>query len=169
MNTVFLLLGTNLGDRLHSLDLAIDQIKTRIGEVIKASQIYETEPWGEKDQPAFYNIALELITPLTPAELIDVINNIEKGMGRERSASNKWKERTIDIDILFYDQLIIETENLVIPHPRFHMRKFAIIPMMEIAPEYIHPVLKKDISILLTETADKLEVKPVCVEKKGHK
>jgi len=169
MNTVFLLLGTNLGERQNSLDLAIDQIKTRIGEVIKTSQIYETEPWGEKDQPAFYNIALEVITSLMPDKLIDVINNIEKSMGRERTASNKWKERTIDIDILFYDNLIIETENLVIPHPRFHMRKFAIIPMMEIAPQYIHPLLKKDISTLLTETEDKLEVKPVYVEKKGHK
>lgn len=158
MNSAFLLLGTNLGDRKNNLDQALRQIKGRVGNVIIASKIYETEPWGEKDQPSFFNLAVLVDTELSPERLMTQINNIEKDMGRVRTELNRWKERTIDIDILFYNQLILNTENLTIPHPRFHMRKFAITPMFEIAPEFIHPIFKSSIKAILAESTDNSRV-----------
>lgn len=161
MNTTFLLLGTNLGNRCENLGQAITHIKQQVGGVELISSIYETEPWGEKDQPAFYNQALKVKTHLSPFELIDEINTIEKNMGRERTLLNKWKERQIDIDILFFNNLVLKSEKLIIPHPSIHLRNFALIPMEQIAAGLIHPLLNKNISVLLAESPDILQVAPV--------
>lgn len=137
LHTVILLTGSNLEDREENLNQASYQIAKMIGNVLKYSSLFESEPWGNKDQPAFINQALMVSTILSPEKLLQAIHNIEKGMGRTRN--QKWEARIIDIDIIFYDDKVIDSVDLNIPHPEFTNRTFAILPVMEIAPEYIHP------------------------------
>jgi 2-amino-4-hydroxy-6-hydroxymethyldihydropteridine diphosphokinase len=151
-----LLLGGNLGDRHANLASAKRLIGQRIGTVVKASSLYETQPWGKPDQPDFLNQALEVATDLNPDEVLKAILNIEKELGRQRE--DKWDARTIDIDILFYDAKVLKTKDLTLPHPHLHERNFALVPMLEIAPNKQHPIFKKTIEELYEACNDELEV-----------
>jgi len=153
----FLLIGGNLGDRLQNLEQAGQQIAKNCGDVVKQSSIYETAAWGKTDQPDFLNQVLEIETTLDARKLMSKIMEIEKLMGRERN--QKYDPRTIDIDILFFNEEVIDESFLKIPHPELQNRRFVLIPLAEIAPQFYHPVLKKNIFQLLKECKDPLEVK----------
>ncbi len=155
-HTTYLLTGANLGDRLGSLNTAKKLIEEKIGPVVQASSLYETTAWGEVDQPDYVNQALEVKTALSPEEVLKAIFKIEASLGRVRRS--KWESRTIDIDILFFDDKILETKDLVIPHPQLQRRNFVLIPMLEIAPELLHPVLNKTIEELYESSEDELDV-----------
>jgi 2-amino-4-hydroxy-6-hydroxymethyldihydropteridine diphosphokinase len=157
MNKVYLSLGSNRGGRKAHLKNAIDLISEWAGEVTVVSSLYETPPWKMEDETDFINQALLLETEMSSAQLIDTIILIESMMGRQRSA-NKYEPRKIDIDVLFFNDEIINTEELTVPHPLLQERKFVLVPMAEIAPEFIHPVLKKSITQLLNECEDKSEI-----------
>ncbi|RME63560.1 MAG: 2-amino-4-hydroxy-6-hydroxymethyldihydropteridine diphosphokinase, partial [Nitrospirae bacterium] len=122
-------------------------------EVIKVSGLYYTKPWGYEDQPEFVNLAVEAETDLSPEELLKRVKTIERALGREDTF--RWGPRVVDIDILFYDNLVIETDTLKIPHPYIAERDFVLLPMAEIAPQFVHPTLKKDIKTLLRELNEK--------------
>ncbi|HTJ48945.1 MAG TPA: 2-amino-4-hydroxy-6-hydroxymethyldihydropteridine diphosphokinase [Cyclobacteriaceae bacterium] len=152
---VFLLLGTNLGNTSMNLERARIYIKN-IGNIVTESSVYRTKAWGKTDQPDFYNQVLGIVTSVEPEELLQKVLSIESEIGRERK--EKWGPRVIDIDILFYENRIIELENLSIPHPGIPSRRFVLQPLAEIAPDFIHPQLKKNIRTLLKECPDILEV-----------
>jgi len=158
MNKVFLLIGGNMGHRLQNLHRAIELLAATCGPVIQQSAVYETAAWGKTDQAAFLNQALTIMTNLTPQELITTILSVEEKMGRHRT--EKFGPRVIDIDILFYNDVIMHEPHLTIPHPQLQNRRFVLVPMHEIAPEYIHPEFQKSIEQLLEECADDLEVQP---------
>ena len=154
---VFLGLGSNVGDRLKFIEAAIERIGSLEGvELIKKASIYETEPWGVKDQGFFINTAVVIETSLMPDALHNEIKNIERTLGRE--GREKWKQREIDIDLLFYGDMVITSDNLKIPHNRIEDRRFVLVPLAELDPDFIHPVLNKSVSELLEETGDTLEV-----------
>ncbi len=155
MQTIYLHTGTNLGHREHNLRMASMLIRGNIGRETKASSWYITEPWGKTRQPQFLNQALEVQTHLTPQQVLETIHKIEKHMGRKKS--DKWSARVIDIDILFFGDLIIETKRLTLPHKLLHLRNFVLNPMLEIAPDLVHPVLKKTIRELVEESEDPLK------------
>ena len=171
--SVFLLLGSNRGDREKNLLSGCAGIQQGIGRVLRISSVYETEPWGFEDNTPFYNQAMEVETSLSPSEVLNVINDIEKNLGRMRAvvsascgpdcgcANGSYAPRTIDIDILFYGSRIIFTEELMILHPRLHERRFTLVPLDEIAPGLVHPVYRKPVSVLLQECADTSEVKRI--------
>jgi len=154
---IFLLLGSNSGDRSDQLKMAIDLIENEIGKIIIKSKIYETIPWGKVDQPLFLNQALKIESPLSPNELLINAQSIEQKLGRTRL--EKWGERLIDIDIIYYRDKIIDSSNLVIPHPHLTERKFVLVPLTEISPEFAHPILQKSNAELLKECNDTLGVK----------
>jgi 2-amino-4-hydroxy-6-hydroxymethyldihydropteridine diphosphokinase len=149
MPRVFLSLGSNLGNRKNYLKRAIEKLKDNNIKIIKESNIIETEPYGYKEQAKFLNLALEVETDLEPKDLMKLILEIEGELGRKRE--KKWGPRVIDIDIIFYDSLIINEPNLKIPHPDMQNRLFVLKPMQEIAQDFVHPVLKKTITELLEE------------------
>ncbi|OQP54694.1 2-amino-4-hydroxy-6-hydroxymethyldihydropteridine diphosphokinase [Niastella yeongjuensis] len=157
MNKVFLLIGGNMGDRLQNLHQAIALLSATCGPVIQQSAVYETAAWGKTDQAAFLNQALLLTTALTPQELITTILSVEEKMGRLRMEKNG--PRVIDIDIIFYNDLVIHEPHLTIPHPQLQNRRFVLIPLVEIAPAYVHPIFNKTVTALLEECKDDLEVK----------
>jgi 2-amino-4-hydroxy-6-hydroxymethyldihydropteridine diphosphokinase len=157
MINVFLLLGGNLGDRHLYMNKAIEHIETDIAAVLTASSIYETQSWGKTDAPDYLNQVVMLQTDLPAKVILDKILNIENILGRQRK--EKWGSRTIDIDILFYGQAIINEPGLQIPHPELHKRRFTLEPLAEIAPGYIHPVIKKSILQIKNDLKDSLVVK----------
>jgi 2-amino-4-hydroxy-6-hydroxymethyldihydropteridine diphosphokinase len=142
---VFIGSGSNLGDRLAELKKAVKQLSPEV-RVLKSSKVYETPPWGFEIQPAFLNQVLKTETDLDPFELLNYLKSIEEKMGRK--ATFRYGPRSIDLDILFYDRLIISSEALQIPHPMIAERAFVLVPMSEIAPDFIHPMLGKSISEL---------------------
>ena len=154
--TIYLLTGGNLGDRFANMEEAKRLICERIGKVIAASHFYETAAWGVEEQPDYLNQALTVETVFSPEETLSKIHSIEAELGRIRRT--RWESRPIDIDILFFGDKTMETESLTIPHPRIHIRNFALIPLMEIAPELEHPLLKKTIEELYWECEDELDV-----------
>jgi 2-amino-4-hydroxy-6-hydroxymethyldihydropteridine diphosphokinase len=156
MKGVYLLLGSNLGDSESILRLAKSLIEARIGTVIKASSIYLTKAWGIENQPDFLNQVLELDTVLDASKVLQCILEIERELGRIRF--QKWGTRIIDIDILYFGKLIIDTKNLVIPHPENQNRNFVLVPMAEIAPDLMHPVLQLSQTELLKKCPDKMKV-----------
>lgn len=156
MKQVYLLIGGNLGNRTENLAQARDLINARCGVIHSASSLYETAAWGKIPQPDYLNQVLLLETRLSPQELLSGILAIEKELGRYRNA--RYGPRTIDIDILFYEDMILHQENLQIPHPRIAERRFVLTPLHEIAPAFIHPELKKTISWLLENCPDELAV-----------
>jgi 2-amino-4-hydroxy-6-hydroxymethyldihydropteridine diphosphokinase len=158
-NRVFLLLGTNVGDRFRNLLVAKDLLEITAGKIINASSIYETAAWGKTDQSSFLNEVIEVSTVQSPFELLSTILEIEQKMGRLREM--KWGPRIIDVDLLLYEEVIIKSENLIVPHPELHKRRFTLVPLAEIAPDLIHPVLQKKFSELLSQCEDKLPVKKV--------
>ena len=161
MIKVFLSLGSNLGNKWTNLQKAINEIDENIGSVIIQSGIYETEAWGFESKDHFLNQVIVVMTELEPLELIDCCLDIEKTMGRKRNDYRKYVSRIIDIDILFYGEEILKEENLQIPHPLIQKRRFILEPMNEIAPDLIHPLLGKSISVLREECTDTGQVKLV--------
>jgi 2-amino-4-hydroxy-6-hydroxymethyldihydropteridine diphosphokinase len=157
MNTVYLLLGGNKGDKLQNLQHAIRLLKEQVGKVSKCSDIFVTAAWGNTNQPDFYNQAICIETPLSANNLLQQTISIEESLGRIRT-EKKWEQRTMDIDILFYNDEIIDTLDLKIPHPYIQERKFVLIPMAQIASLMLHPKLQKNIQMLLSECVDTLEV-----------
>jgi 2-amino-4-hydroxy-6-hydroxymethyldihydropteridine diphosphokinase len=159
MNKAYLLTGGNEGDRYWNIQQARTNIEHICGRLLQVSSLYETAPWGKTDQAYFLNQVLLIETKYNPGELLKALLQIEEKGGRIRTEKNA--PRTIDIDILFYDRLIIEEPGLTIPHPRIADRRFVLEPLNEISPEYEHPVLHKTIHQLLTECTDELSVKKI--------
>jgi 2-amino-4-hydroxy-6-hydroxymethyldihydropteridine diphosphokinase len=150
---LYLSLGSNLGPKKQQLKEALKMIAKKIGPILLRSSFYETEPWGFSSEDLFLNIAVEVSATLSPQEILKQIDEIENFFGRERKCTT-YTSRTMDIDILFYDDLIINDQNLTVPHPRIQSRRFVLVPMTEIAPCLIHPILQKSISDLLSICPD---------------
>lgn len=163
MPKLYLLLGGNLGDRTSYLAEACKHIASSVGSITHRSKLYETAAWGNTDQPSFLNQVLAVHTDLAPEQVLQKINAIEKELGRVRLAH--WGARVIDIDILFYDQLVLQSQRLSIPHPQLHLRRFTLMPLTEIAPDLKHPVLWKTVKELLEVCPDTLEVQAYHAEK----
>jgi 2-amino-4-hydroxy-6-hydroxymethyldihydropteridine diphosphokinase len=159
MNTVYLLLGSNMGESKHMLSVAINMIEKNIGKRAISSSIYRTAAWGKNEQPDFLNQIIIVSSSLPPSIILKQIFNIEEEMGRVRTTRNA--ARVIDIDILYFNDEIINTENLIIPHPQIQNRRFVLIPLQEIAPLYQHPLLKKTAKELLLICPDKLNVQNI--------
>lgn len=157
MPEVYLLLGGNLGNRTSYLADARKSIIAAVGSITQRSKLYETAAWGNTDQPAFLNQVLAVQTELSPEQVLQKINAIEQELGRVRL--EHWGARVIDIDILFYDQLVLQSQRLTIPHPQLHLRRFTLLPLAEIAPQLEHPVLEKTVEDLLEICPDMLEVR----------
>ncbi|MBL0330577.1 MAG: 2-amino-4-hydroxy-6-hydroxymethyldihydropteridine diphosphokinase [Bacteroidetes bacterium] len=158
MNTCYLLLGGNLGNKEENLQQAIHLLEKKLSSTAKKSSIYITAAWGNENQPEFYNQAIEITTSFSAIDLLKIVLETEEQLGRKRT-NDKWQERTIDIDILFYADHIIDLPELKVPHPFIQERKFVLIPMNEIASNFVHPLLKKTIKQLLNGCVDELEVK----------
>ncbi|MHA4807700.1 2-amino-4-hydroxy-6-hydroxymethyldihydropteridine diphosphokinase [Flavitalea flava] len=159
MNISYLLIGGNQGDRMDQLAKARERITGSGCTIPEHSSVYETAAWGKTDQPAFLNQALLICTVLDAPALLAELLKIELAMGRRRE--EKYGARTIDIDILFFNKEIITLPQLVVPHPEIQNRRFALVPMEEIAPQWQHPVFNKTITRLLKDCQDKLDVKKI--------
>jgi 2-amino-4-hydroxy-6-hydroxymethyldihydropteridine diphosphokinase len=158
MNEAYLILGSNVGNRLNNLKVASELIEIQTGIIKKKSAIYSTQAWGYEDQPDFLNQALLINTLLDAPTLLTKLLDIEKKLGRVRKINEVWMQRTIDIDILLFNAEIINIPDLTIPHPHLQNRKFVLTPLVEIANNYIHPILNKSIQTLMQECTDKLVV-----------
>lgn len=156
MNTAYLLSGSNIGDRKLYLDQASSHIAQKCGKIVQQSALYETAPWGILEQPNYLNQAIIVETALRPEKLMHTLLKIEELMGRIRTI--KYGARTIDLDILFYNQEICDSELLKLPHPALQNRRFALTALVEIAPNLIHPTLNKTIKNLLLECTDNSDV-----------
>ena len=157
MNKAYLLLGSNMGNSRRQLMIAIKNITRQVGHIIRKSKLYATAAWGNIDQPDFLNQVIIVETKLTALQTIDIILDIEKKMGRVRTKKNA--PRIIDIDILFFNKEIIAEKNLNVPHPQIENRRFVLIPLNELSPNFKHPVTHKTIHQLLNDCADTLDVK----------
>lgn len=155
----YLGLGSNIGDKMAHLKQAIAAIGLKIGTLRVQSSIFLTDPWGLRDQPIFLNQVVLVETSLEPELLLLEIQAIERMMGRERIT--KWDKRIIDIDILFYDQIVYQSDTLQIPHPWIEQRNFVLAPLAEIAPALVHPISKKTIQELLQSSTDPLRAIPI--------
>lgn len=153
-------LGSNLGDRQGFIHQATELIKSLIGSVDVSSSIYETDAWGAEGTPTYLNSVVVIQTLLGPEDVMELLLTIEKKLGRKRG-EERYAPRTIDLDILFYNDRIIETNNLQIPHPRLHERMFVLAPLNEVTPNKLHPLLKKTVSQLVDECADLLTVRKI--------
>lgn len=162
MATVYLLLGGNLGSSFDYIKSATKAIADEVGQVTALSSYYETEPWGFEHEQNFINQIVVIETSLSPQDALQKVLSIEHQLGRERKSSG-YEGRVIDIDILFYDDLKINDPNLIVPHPHIQDRMFALIPLKEVSPDYVHPVFQETISELTLKCKDKNEVKKVSV------
>ncbi|HKZ46214.1 MAG TPA: 2-amino-4-hydroxy-6-hydroxymethyldihydropteridine diphosphokinase [Thermodesulfobacteriota bacterium] len=156
-HTVFISIGSNIGGRLGNCRKAIERIvDSKNIKLVKMSSFYETEPWGEIEQDWFINCVVKIETSLDAKALLALLQDIEKGLGRNRI--KKGGPRVIDLDILFFNRDITEIKEIIIPHPLLHKRRFVLTPASEIAPDFIHPVLKKRVADLLRELDDNKKV-----------
>ncbi len=153
MKEAYLLLGSNLGDRFSNITESIIKIGERAGLVTRSSSVYETEPWGTDDKLPFLNTVICINTTLEPASLLSTLLDIESDLGRIRGVHRN-EPRTIDIDILLYADEVINKDNLIIPHERMHLRRFVLIPMVELEPELRHPLFGKTMKTLLDQCSD---------------
>ena len=153
MSKVYLSIGSNKGNRSVLINKAIDEIEKKVGIIISRSSIYQSRSWGF-DSNDFYNLCLLIDTDIMPKSLLINLKKIEKSMGRE-DIDGSYSDRFIDIDILFYDNIITDLKDLKIPHPKIEIRKFVLVPMLEIADDYVHPVLNKTIKELNNDCSDK--------------
>ncbi len=156
MNTIVLSLGSNIGKCEENLNRVLEELQSIGCVILQRSSVYLTEPWGNANQPAFYNQVIEVATDFPSDKMMNEILSIEKKMGRERK--QKWEPRIIDIDILFFNAEIIEDENLIIPHLHLHERKFVLVPLAEILPQKVHPVFQKKVAELLSFVIDQSSV-----------
>jgi 2-amino-4-hydroxy-6-hydroxymethyldihydropteridine diphosphokinase len=161
MKIIFLGIGTNLGNRKDNLEQAVKRIEEHIGTVLKSSSVYETEPWGFQSETQFLNMVVQVGTLLTPSGLLGRVLMIEALLGRVRG-KERYSSRIIDIDILLYEDVIINEESLKIPHPLMSDRKFVLVPLCEIASGMMHPVVKKTFGELLEVCGDKSAVRQYC-------
>ena len=152
MSKVYLSIGSNKGNRSVLINKAIDEIEKKVGIIISRSSIYQSKSWGF-DSNDFYNLCLLIDTDIMPKSLLINLKKIEKSMGRE-DTDGSYSDRFIDIDILFYDNIITDSEDLKIPHPKIEIRKFVLVPMLEIADDYVHPILNKTIKELDNDCSD---------------
>ena len=149
MAIAYLALGTNIGTKRRNMITAAALLAERVGDVLALSGFYETEPWGFQSENTFLNAALQLDTSLSPLELLKATQEIEIEMGRTQKSNGAYHDRIIDIDILLYEDLVLQTPELTLPHPLMHERLFVMEPLAEIAPNVIHPVFKKPVISLL--------------------
>ncbi|WP_103326941.1 2-amino-4-hydroxy-6-hydroxymethyldihydropteridine diphosphokinase [Bacteroidetes bacterium endosymbiont of Geopemphigus sp.] len=163
MAQVFLMQGSNQGDKAAHLKLSLHYIADRLGEVGFLSDAHESEPWGMgKECPVFWNQLVLLNTHLSPITLLRNILEIEHSCGRKhKSINGNYQNRTIDIDILFYDQMIFQSPDLIIPHPLLHLRRFVLEPLYESFPEEMHPIFRKNMHALLLDCSDNLRVRKI--------
>jgi len=152
MSKVYLSIGSNKGNRSLLINKAIDEIEKKVGIIISRSSIYQSKSWGF-DSNDFYNLCLLIDTDIMPKSLLINLKKIEKSMGRE-DVDGSYSDRLIDIDILFYDNITTDSEDLKIPHPKIEIRKFVLVPMLEIADDYVHPILNKTIKELYNDCSD---------------
>ncbi len=153
-NTVYLLLGSNLGHKAEYLKTANSEINLRIGNILRASSIYESEAWGFENDNSFFNQVIEVSTKKTPRVILTEIHKIEAEMGRIRSATG-YSSRIIDIDILYYSRCIVNEPDLIIPHKHLHNRRFTLVPLVELVPDFVHPFLEQTSANLLKICTDK--------------
>jgi len=152
MHQVYISLGSNLKDKFTNIKLALYYLKS-IGKIVKKSSLYKTSPVENENQPFFLNCVVKIYTNLTAYKLLNELKNIEKKLGRKKT-KKRFQPRVIDLDILFYDKKIIRSKNLTIPHEKLHKRKFVLWPLAEVAPNFIHPILKKTIKKIKNELRD---------------
>ena len=160
MHQVFLGTGGNIGNKHDNFDKVYTFIKNELGTIVKSSAVYETPPWGFEATEKFWNTVLIIETELSATELLSKINNIENRFGRTRDGLN-YKSREMDVDILYFNYEIINTENLTIPHPLLHKRLFVLVPLAEIAPKFVHPVLKLTSFEMLNNCEDKSVIRKI--------
>lgn len=156
MNGIYVIIGGNLGNREHNLENCRKQIELKIGQIDQMSSIYQTAAWGNEADAPYLNQVLKLSTKMSPGEVLQLSLKIEENLGRVRN--EKWESRLIDIDLLFFNDQVLNESELIIPHPHLQKRKFVLVPMNEIAPSLVHPVLHKTIHELLSECQDPLNV-----------
>lgn len=155
---IVLSLGGNVGNVQQTFIKAIGSLENKVGKLVKSSSLYLSKAWGVENQPDFINQVIVFKTQLTLEEVLKIGLQIEKELGRERIEGNKWQKRVIDIDILFYESEIINSTNLIIPHPYLHQRNFVLFPLAELIPQFIHPLLGKSIVELKKSCQDNLKV-----------
>jgi 2-amino-4-hydroxy-6-hydroxymethyldihydropteridine diphosphokinase len=160
MHQVFLGIGGNTGNKQDNFDKVYTFIKNELGEVLRSSSVYETSPWGFQSEDNFWNQVLVVETEYSPEELLQKVAKIENWLGRERGTTG-YTSRKMDIDILYFDELVIETENLTIPHPQIANRLFVLVPLAEIAPEFVHPLLKITTLEMVENCPDKSEINKI--------
>ena len=160
MHILVLSTGSNLGERMKNLESALVQIENSLGKIRKCSAVYESSSWGYESENLFYNQCIEVITEHGLEDCLDIIQEIERKSGRQHYDAG-YHDRSLDIDILFYNQTIMETEKLSVPHPRIRERKFVLVPLSEILPDWEHPVFQKTVRELLSECKDSKDVYPV--------
>ncbi|TWF41271.1 2-amino-4-hydroxy-6-hydroxymethyldihydropteridine diphosphokinase [Chitinophaga polysaccharea] len=154
MNTAILLIGGNLGDRTGNLQQAVQLIQETAGEVVQTSALYQTAPWGAVDQPDYLNQGVEIRTNMDALTLLHTLLEIERKIGRIRQ--QKWGSRVIDIDLIFFNDSVISLPELKVPHPRMQLRQFVLVPLLEIVPNYVHPVLHQTVRELAASCTDTL-------------
>ena len=160
MAIAYLLVGGNLDNSIEKFHRLSELLRQQVGEILLCSKLYQSTAWGFESQHFFVNQAIAIQTALSPEKLLDKTQEIEKIFGREKNRTNQYQDRSMDIDIIYYDDDIIASERLTIPHPFMHLRRFVLVPLLEIAPQVLHPLLQKTVAELSHDCEDISEVIP---------